>query len=135
IASRQRATAIATASVRLAAEVRLQITTAGLFNERGDPAKAAEHLAEAEDVLHRGIACGALADPWSMLGFQGLYPLFQAREDAIHDPRVDELLGLVGDLFETYAQAIGEAAARGQGEVRERLAERMRTLAGWWDQF
>jgi hypothetical protein len=134
-ASRQRATAIATASVRLAAEVRLQITTASLFNERGDPGKAAEHLAEAEDVLHRGIACGALADPWSMLGFQGLYPLFQAREDAIHDPRVEELLGLAGDLFGTYAQAIGEAAARGEGEVRERLTARMQALAGWWDQF
>jgi hypothetical protein len=135
IASRQRAKAIATASVRLAAEVRLQITTAGMFNERGDPGKAAEHLAEAEDVLHRGIACGALADPWSMLGFQGLYPLFQAREDAVHDPRVEELLGLAGDLFGTYAQAIGEAAARGQGEVRERLAARMQALAAWWDQF
>ncbi len=135
IASRQRAMDIATTSVRLAAEVRVQITTAGLFAKRGDPSKAAEHLAEAEEVLHRGIACGALADPWSMLGFQGLYPLFQSREDAIHDPRVDELLGLASDLFGTYAQAIGEAAARGQTEIRERLGVRMQGLAVWWDQF
>ncbi|HEY1380290.1 MAG TPA: hypothetical protein VGF55_26040, partial [Gemmataceae bacterium] len=134
-ASRARAAAIATASVRMASEVRSRITTAGLLSDRGDPAAAAEQLAAAEDLLHRGIACGALADPWTMLGFQGLYPLFQSREDAIHDPRVDELLGLVGDLFETYARAIGEAAARGRGEVRERLAGRMRDLAGWWDQF
>jgi hypothetical protein len=134
-ASRQRAMSIATVSVRMASEARSRITTAGLLTERGDPAAALAELAEAEDVLHRGIACGALADPWSMLGFQGLYPLFQAREDSIHDPRVDELLGLVGDLFGTYAQAIGEAAARGRGEVREHLATRMQALAAWWDQF
>jgi hypothetical protein len=134
-ASRERAAAIGTASVRLAAEARSQITTAGLLNGRGEPSGAAKHLVEAEAVLHRGIACGAFADPWSMLGFQGLYPLFQAREDAIHDPRVDELLGLVGDLFGTYAQAIGEAAARGEGELRERLTARMQALANWWDQF
>ena len=134
-ASRQRAIGIATASVRLGAEVRGQITTAGLLNDRGEPAKAAEHLADAEAVLHRGIACRALADPWSMLGFQGLFPLFQSREDAVHDARVDELLGLMGDLFGTYSQAIGEAAARGQAELRKRLEDRMQALADWWDQF
>ena len=51
-----------------------------------------------------------------MLGFLGLYPLFQSREDAIHDSRVNELLDLMGDLFGTYSQAIGEAAAQNHGE-------------------
>jgi hypothetical protein len=134
-ASRRRADAIATASVRMAAAIRSRITTAGLLTERGDPAAAAGLLAEAEDLLHRAIACGALADPWSMLGFQGLYPLFQAREDSTPDRRIEELLSLVGDLFETYALALGEAAARGQTELRERLSEAMQTLAAWWDRF
>jgi hypothetical protein len=133
--SRQRASAIATASVRMAAEVRSRITTAGLLSDRGNSVSAAAELAEAEDVLHCGIACGALADPWTMLGFQGLYPLFQSREDAIHDSRIDELLELAGDLFGVHAQAIGEAAARGQEQVREQIASRMQSLANWWDQF
>jgi hypothetical protein len=126
-ASRRRALGIATGSVRLAAEARSRITTASWLNERGDPAKAAENLADAEAIIHRGIACGALADPWSMLGFQGLYPLFQAREDAIHDFRTDELLGLMGDLFGAYSQAIGEAAARGSNDLREHLVGRTRS--------
>jgi hypothetical protein len=133
--SRRRADAIATASVRMAAAVRSRITTAGLLTERGDPAAAAGLLAEAEDLVRRGIGCGALADPWSMLGFQGLYPLFQAREDSTPDRRIDELLGLVGDLFETYALVVGEAAARGLTDLRERLTEAMHTLATWWDRF
>jgi hypothetical protein len=133
--SRKRSKAIATASVRLGAEARSQITSAALFNDRGEPEMAAEHLAQAEAAIQRGIACGALADPWTLLGFQGLYPLFQAREDAMHDPRVDELLELLGDLFGGYAQAIGEAAAGNRGETRERLTARMQALATWWDQF
>ncbi len=134
-ASRHRAEAIATVSVRLAAGIRSRITTASLSAERGDPAASAGLLAEVEERLHRGIECGALADPWSMLGFQGMYPIFQAREDSIHDPRVEELLELVGDTFEAYARALGEAAARGQAELRDRLSESMQRLAGWWDQF
>jgi hypothetical protein len=134
-ASRQRAASIATASVRMAADIRARLTTAGLLSERGDPAAGAALLAEAEDLLHRGIECGALADPWAMLGFQGLYPLFQAREDSIHDPRIDELLGLVGDLFATYARTLGEAAARGDAGLRDRLTAAMHALATWWDKF
>jgi hypothetical protein len=133
-ASRERAAKIATASVRLAADAQSLITTAELLAAT-DPAVAGERLAEAEAVVHRGIACGALADPWSMLGFQGMYPLFQSREDSIHDPRVEELIGLVGDMFAVYARAIGEAAARGETPARERLACRMQLLASWWDQF
>jgi hypothetical protein len=132
--SRGRAAAIATASVRLAAEARSLITSAELCATH-DPSAAGERLTEADAVIRRGIACGALADPWCMLGFQGLYPLFQAREDSIHDPRVDELLGLVGDMFAGYARAIGEAAARGRDDDRDRLVGRMRSLASWWDQF
>ena len=97
--SRRRAPASPPPRSGSAPKARSRITTAGLLNDRGELAAAAEHLAEAEALLHRGIAWG-FADPWSMLGFQGLYPLFQSREDAIHDPRVDELLSLVGDLLE-----------------------------------
>ena len=111
-ASRQRAKTISTVSFRLAAVIRVKITTAEILNNRGDLPHAAEQLAEAEDVLHRGIACGLSPTVVVLLGFQGLYPLFQAREDAIHDPRVDELLDLVGDLFGAYSQAIGEVARR-----------------------
>lgn len=134
-ASRERAASIATVSARMAAEMRSQITSASVQAERGQPAAAEPMLAEAGNLLHRGIACGAFADPWSILGFQGLYPLFPAREDAIHDMRVDELLGLVGDLFAVFAQTIGEAAARGQSELRERLSAKLTSLASWWDQF
>ena len=33
--------------------------------------------------MRRGIACGALVDPWNILGFQGQYPRFTALEDSV----------------------------------------------------
>lgn len=134
-ASRERATRIATASVRIAAQARSAITNAFFGAARGELEFASRELAAAESLLHRGIECGALADPWSMLGFQGLYPLFSSREDSIYDPRVDELLGLAGDLFGAYAQVLAEAAARGRDDWRAPLTERMTALANWWDQY
>src|SRR5438105_10844382 len=95
--SRRRARSIATPSVRIVSEARLRLTEADRLAHQGRLPDAAAPLPEVEALLHRGIDCGALVDPWNMLGFQGLFPLFQAREDSIHDPRIDELLGLVGD--------------------------------------
>ena len=41
------------------------------------PREAAQLLDEIEDHLDRGIDCRALADPWNILGFQGMFPLFR----------------------------------------------------------
>ena len=44
------------------------------------------------DLLHRAIECGALVDPWNILGFGGQYSLFPAAENSVYDHRVDELI-------------------------------------------
>src|SRR5262249_23651778 len=87
------------------------------------------------DLLRRGIACGALADPWNVLGFQGLFPLFMAREDSVRDPRIDELVYLMEQTFTLYARLLSEAAAAGAEPVRAGLAPALRKLAAWRDRF
>src|SRR5262249_52810731 len=77
-ASRRLAAQIPTASVRLLGEIFIRLTSSRLLLERGELAEAARQLPEVEELLHRGIACGALADPWNVLGFQGQFPLFHA---------------------------------------------------------
>jgi hypothetical protein len=93
--SREQAALIQTPSVRLLGEILIRLTLARHRADRGETAAAADLLPEAEDLLRRGIRCGAVADPWNILGFQALFPLFPAREDAIRDPRVDELVDVV----------------------------------------
>jgi len=101
----------------------------------GRLAEAAGLLPEVEDLITRGIECGALADPWNILGYQGLYPLFQSREDSTHDHRNEELIDALTRQFDLYARLLAAAAAAGDGRLRELLTRGVRKLAGWWDRF
>ena len=67
-------------------------------------------LKQAEALLHRGIGCGALADPWNVLGFQAQFPRFQALEDSVRDGRCDDLIAVVAELFDLYGQLLNEGA-------------------------
>ena len=134
-ASRREAARIPVTSVRLLSEILGRLRTGHLLAERGELAEAARLLPEAEELLHRGIACGAFVDPWNVLGFQGLFPLSPAREDSIRDPRVEELIQMVEALLNLYARLMSEAAGTGQPALVQALTEGMRRLAAWWDRF
>src|SRR5439155_24017097 len=94
-ASRQEAARIPAASVRMLSEILSRLTTAQLRADRGQLTEAGALLSEVDDLPQRGIACGAIADPWNILGFQGLFPLSPAREDSVRDSRIDELVQVV----------------------------------------
>ncbi len=134
-ASREEARRIPAASMRLLSELLGELTSGRLAVEGGDLHGAARRLPAAEQLLHRGIACGAFADPWNVLGFQGLFPLSPAREDSVRDPRIDELLQSVEGLLNLYSRLLGEAAAAGATELVGTLRGGMDRLAAWWDRF
>lgn len=134
-ASRQHAAQIPTASIRIVSEMQARLTRGQHLADRGAIEEAATLFPEIEDLLHRGIAAGAIVDPWNILGFQGLYPLFQAQEDSVRDQRIDELLHLMASLFNLYDRLLCEAAGTGQKPLLQRLQPKMRALARWWDQF
>jgi hypothetical protein len=133
--SRSRAASVAAPGVRFVIEARVRLTEAALACRRGEAEKALPLLDQTVDVVKRGIDCGALVDPWNILGFQGLYPLFHSREDSVHDPRVDELLTIISDLFDGYSTVMIEAAARGDSALRQKTRQAMERFAEWWDQF
>jgi hypothetical protein len=134
-ASREEARLIPAVSMRLLSEIMGRLTSGRVEVEQGKLRAAANRLPEVEDLLRRGIACGALADPWNVLGFQGLFPLSPAREDSVRDPRLEELVGVVEHVFNLYARLMSEAAAAGDGELVDGLAASMKRLAAWWDRF
>lgn len=92
-------------------------------------------IGEAEELLHRGIECGAMVDPWNILGFGGQFSLFPTPDASIHDHRIDELITLLNNLFTLYARAEKEAAAAGHMDLVESLDRRCEQLAAWWDRF
>jgi hypothetical protein len=134
-ASRAEARRIPAVSVRLLSEILGRLTSGQVEADRGRLHEAARRLPEIEELMQRGIACGAFVDPWNILGFQGLFPLSPAREDSIRDPRVDELIQVVEQIFNLYARLMSEAAASGDAELVRKLRDGLRHLTAWWDRF
>lgn len=92
-------------------------------------------LTENLDLLKRGIHCGAIVDPWNILGFQGMFPLFVAREDAIPDNRVEVLIEIMEQFFDASSAVMAEAAATGKTEVHKSVEADFRALAEEWDEY
>lgn len=133
-AARQ-AAVVPVASARMRCEIDCRLSSAGLALDRGSIAQSAAFLPEIEDWLRRAIECGALVDPWSILGFGGQYGRSSAVEDSVHDSRIDELIELLEEIFALYARLRSKASAAGDQGLGERLSAGMQELAVWWDQF
>lgn len=134
-AAMRQARRVQVASARILCELNCRLTLANLALDRQEAERAAEFLPEIEDLLRRGIECGAIVDPWNILGFQGQFSIFQALENSGHDHRVDDLIDLVRRIFGLYARTLSEAAAAGRQSLQSQLGAGLQTLAQWWDQF
>ncbi len=134
-AATQQSNVIHIVSSRFLTKIDCLITQAHFLIDRYELTEAASQLPQIEELLHRGIACGAIVDPWTILGFGGNYSLFHSVENAIHDHRIDELIDLLNVIFALYGRLQKEAAAMGDMELQADLSDAMSDLAGWWDQF
>lgn len=134
-ASHRQASIVAVAGPRMICEIHCRLTTGHLDIEAGKFLHAAEMLREIEDFLHRAIECGALVDPWNILGFQGQFSLFPSPENSVPDHRVDQLIEVMQQIFGLYARLWSEAAAHQLTDLEQSLADRMSQLARWWDKY
>ncbi len=134
-AAREQTSKIVAPAVRFGTEIRIRQTEISFAADAGRTTDALQLLGEAEELLRRGIDCGALIDPWNILGYQGLFPIFPGREDTVRDPRAEELIHQIGRQFDLYAKSIAAAAVAGEEQTREKLSNGLRELASWWDRF
>ncbi|MEW4490825.1 hypothetical protein AB1L42_22275 [Thalassoglobus sp. JC818] len=134
-ASRQQANAIPASSIRIETEIECTIASAHQALDLEDVTEAVEFASSIPDLLERGVQCGALVDPWNILGFQGQFPLFTAREDSIPDSRIEILMGLMEATFNVFSRTLGEAGAKGLQTQREEISVVFERLAHWWDKF
>lgn len=133
--SQQHALAIPSTAARFETEIQWRVSAAHIQLDQERIEDAAKFLPEIEDLLKRGVECGALVDPWNILGFQGQFPLFNTREDSIADTRIDRLLSLMEQTFGLSARLLGEAAASGNRDLNRSLSDRFRALAEQWDRY
>lgn len=134
-ATKRQADVVPVTSARMLSSISGQITIGHLALARGDIAEAARLLADVDDLLQRAIQCGAVVDPWNILGFQGQFSLFPALENSVRDHRVDVLVHLVTRIFGLAIRTAAEAAAAGQDAILERVRALLAAFATWWDRF
>ncbi|NIP87179.1 MAG: hypothetical protein GTO03_17110 [Planctomycetales bacterium] len=127
--------AVPTPSARIVSGIHCHLTEAHHQLDRDQTTAAADRLPAITDLLERGIQCGAIVDPWNMLGFDGNFSLFPALENTVHDHRVDELNEMMDEIFALYARTWCRAAAARDEQTEGKVADQFRRLANWWDQF
>ncbi len=133
------------ASARMAARITSRVVAAqqslrqaAAADERicaSESTAALDQLDAATALLMRAVACGAVVDPWNILGLGGQFPLHEPGGESLTDSRVDDLVGITESILDGYAAVWRQAALDGPPTVAERAAAAVETLGGWWDRF
>ena len=134
-AAARQADVVPVASARMLCRIDCRLTEGHQVVAAGNRERATELLEEIMDLLHRAIHCGAVIDPWNILGFDGNYSLFPALENTVRDERADELIVLMEQIFALYSRVWGEAAAQDNQAVAEQVRSAFERSAQWWHQF
>ena len=122
-------------SARMISEIYCRLTAGHDSIDQNQLAPVLENLQACEQLLHRAIECGALVDPWNIVGFAGNFSLFPALENTVHDWRVDELVELVEQILDLNARAWSEAAAIDDSALEEQFSTVLTRLSVWWDRY
>jgi len=134
-AAQQQADLVCVPSARMISEVYCRLTAGHDAIDQDQLQPVLENLLACEKLIHRAIDCGALVDPWNIVGFAGNFSLFPALENTVHDWRVDELIELVEQILDLNARAWSEAAAIDDSELEKGFQAILERLSTWWDRY
>jgi hypothetical protein len=126
---------VPTVSARILCQIDCKLTATDHVLDREEVAEAVKLLAEVVESLHCGIQCGAIIDPWNLLGFDAQFSLFPALENSVHDHRADDLVDLMEEIFVLYARAWSLAAKGDDQALRAKLESEFQQLTDWWYQY
>ncbi len=122
-------------SARVVSLIDCLITSADLHLRVDRLEDSVNLLPQIMDWVHRGIHCGAIVDPWNILGFAGNFARFEGPDSAVHDHRVEDLVRLMEYVFALQSRIWRECAAAGRHDLYEQIESQMTTTANWWRQF
>ncbi|MFO1062696.1 MAG: hypothetical protein U0892_02325 [Pirellulales bacterium] len=122
-------------AARLIARLDCLLTAGNHALQDGRLDEAAETLPEIMDWVHRAVECGAIVDPWNILGFAGNFSRFHGPDAAVHDHRVGELVALMEQIFALQSRVWREAAGRGREDLCKQTEQQFRTNMEWWRRF
>ncbi len=122
-------------SARIVSRIDCLITAGDHFLQVGKLDEAVEISPQVIDLVHRGIECGAIVDPWNILGFAGNFSRFEGPDASVHDHRVEDLVQLMEFVFAMQSRIWREASAAGRNDLCQQIEGQLRGAAEWWRQF
>lgn len=134
-AAAEHANVVPASSVRMLCQIECLLCGVRQAVEAGSSDEALRRLGEIDDILKRGIQCGAIIDPWNIFGFDAHYSLFPAVENSIRDFRADDLAELIEHVLSDTAMAWCSAAAADEQAHCQQLDQQLRCTSQWWHQF
>lgn len=134
-AAKRQAHVVPCASARMLCQIDCLLATGDLACDRSQLEEAADFLPQIMDLLKRGIECGAIIDPWNILGFDANFSLFPALENSVRDHRADELVAQIERILAFYSRLWSAAAAEDRLELCQRVAREFKETAHWWHKY
>jgi len=131
----RQADVVQVASTRINTQLDCLLSSAAVALRNQQLETAIEILPRLFGLIRRGIECGALPDPWSILAFDGNYSLFPATENTVRDHRVDDLVELMSQVFQFCSQVWADSAAANRQDLAGKVQAHFREISDWWRKY
>ena len=134
-AAQEQSQLVPVTSARLICQIDCLLSEANRAIKEGKLQNALDNFPKIQALMLRGIQCGAIVDPWNILGFDGNYSLFPALENSVRDHRVFDLVDLVECIFALYSRLWSEAAAVDNEAIINTTKKEFSKVVDWWRQY
>jgi hypothetical protein len=135
LAAEEQSKVVPVAAARIACQIDCLLSAASEATLRGELDEAFDSIPTIMSRLKRGIHCGAIVDPWNVLGFDANYSLFPAVENSVRDHRVHELVDVMERIFAHCSHLWSEAAANNRQKMCTAIRKEFLSIVNWWRQF
>ena len=123
------------ASSRILCQIDCLLSTAKQTAQQKKLAEAFEIIPRVMSLVQTGVECGAIVDPWNILGFDGNYSLFPANENTVPDHRVYELVDLVERIMGMCSLIWSESAAVNDRATCDAIRKEFSDIVAWWRKY
>ena len=123
------------ASARMMCQIECLMYAGTQAIEHNDLALASETLPRVFELLQRAVECGAVMDPWNIIGFDANYSLFHGTENTVRDHRADDLAQMMEQIFCFSSRIWIASQAADQQEISTRVNKNFQDIVDWWHKF
>ena len=134
-AADQQSQIVPVASARILCQIDCLLSSAKQAAKRKELKKAYEIIPRVMSLLKLGVDCGAIVDPWNIIGFDANYSLFPATENSVPDHRVYELVDLVERILGMCSLIWSEAAAVDDQDICHAIKNEFSNIVDWWRKY